>query len=97
MNLPSLSGILKSMGPRFIGILCAGLATFVQSKSRGAVVIDPGQMTEIVMGALGAYAVGHRAASTVINPGDASTGRIADAEKTAADTGSTVKVAPSTK
>lgn len=94
MQLPSLSGIFKSVGPRAIGILFAGLATYVQAKSKGAVVLDPTQLTEIVVGALGAYAVGHRASSTVINPGDASTGRLADAEKHASENATTVKVAP---
>jgi hypothetical protein len=97
MKLPSFSGVLKSIGPRLVGIICAGAATYLGTKSNGAVTIDAGQLTEVVMGALASYAVAHRAASTVINPGDASTGRIADAEKNAADTGTTVKVAPSTK
>lgn len=80
-----LTNVLKTLGPRAIGVGAAAVASIVYGKTKGAVQIDATQVTEIVSGMLITYATAHRAASAVINPGDAAKGRVADAVKTAAD------------
>lgn len=77
--------VLKTLGPRVIGAGAAMAASLIYGKTKGAVTIDPTQVTEIVTGMLVTYATAHRAASAIINPGDAAKGRVADAVKTAAD------------
>lgn len=83
--MPSLNGILKAVGPRLIGIAVAAIASLVYDKTKGAIQMDPETTTQLVTGMLVVYAGAHRAASAVINPGDAAKGRVADAIKTAAD------------
>lgn len=89
--------IFKTLGPRIIGGLMGGVATYIGVKTAGIVQIDPAQAAEVVTGIIVTYAASHRVASSVINPGDAAKGRLADAEKQATDVGSTVVVAPSSK
>lgn len=79
------TNILKTFGPRLIGVGVAAGASAIYSHSKGTVVIEPTQVTEMVTGMLLTYAAAHRAASVVINPGDAAKGRVADGIKTAAD------------
>ena len=87
--------LLRTLGPRILGALFGGLATYVGVKTSGALQIDPAAAAEVVTGALLSYAAAHRVGSAVVNPGDAAKGRLATAEKTATDNGSTVTVAPS--
>lgn len=89
--------LFKTLGPRILGALFAGAATYVGVKTSGAVNIDPTAAAEVVTGIFTSYAIAHRAGSSVVNPGDASKGRLAEAEKKASDTGSTVIVSPPTK
>lgn len=70
--------LLKTLGPRLIGIAVAGVASLIYDKTKGAVQMDPETTTALVTGMLATYAVAHRGASALINPGDAATGRVAD-------------------
>lgn len=89
-----LSNILKTLGPRLIGSAVAGIAGWIFTKTQGAVSIDANTVTQQVTVMVAGYAVAHRIASSQLNPGDSATGRVADAVQNAADTGTTVKVAP---
>lgn len=89
--------LLKTLGPRLLGGIFAGFATYVAAKTSGAVQIDPAAAGEAVTGIFTTYLLTHRIASSVVNPGDASKGRLADAEKKATDAGSTVIVPPPTR
>lgn len=80
-----LTNVLKTLGPRVIGAGVAAVGGIIYGKTKGTVQIDTVQVTEIVTGMLVTYATAHRAASAVINPGDAAKGRVADGIKTAAD------------
>ena len=80
---------LKILGPRVLGA-AAGLAAAKLAEK--GVTVDPATLIGI---SLGAYAAVHKAVSSKVNPGDAAEGRVATAEKKAADQGSTVVVAPS--
>lgn len=94
MKLPSFSGILRTLGPRVLGSLLGGIATYIGVKTSGAVQIDPMAAAEVVTGILVSYSAAHKATSSVVNPGDSAEGRLAVAEKTAVETGTTVKPAP---
>lgn len=89
--------VLKTLGPRVIGAAVAGLSSYIYDKTKGAVQMDPETTTQLVTGMLIVYAGAHRAASAVINPGDAAKGRVADAVKEASDSPfiDTVKIPPS--
>jgi hypothetical protein len=86
--------LLKTLGPRLLGGIFAGVATYVAAKTSGAVQIDPAAAGEVVTGIFTTYLLTHRITSSIVNPGDASKGRLAEAEKRATDSGSTVIVPP---
>lgn len=83
------SNIFTTYGPRVVGA-AAGMAASKIAEKTG-VTVDPAALVGI---ALAAYAAVHKGVSAKVNPGDAATGRMAEAERNAAATGSTVKVAP---
>lgn len=87
-----VSSIFKTFAPRVIGAAVTGLAGWLYAKSKGTVMVDPQMATEMIVGALVTYSATHRGVSSIVNPGDAAKGRIADAEKAAAEIGSTVYV-----
>lgn len=89
----TLTSLLKTLGPRLLGSVFAGVATYVGVKTSGAIHIDPTAAAELVTGIAVSYATAHRIGSAVVNPGDAAKGRLADAEKTASDLGTTVRPA----
>jgi hypothetical protein len=89
-----LSAVFKTFAPRVIGVAVAGAAGWLYSKSKGTVVLDPAGATQLITTMLLAYAAGHRASSSAINPGDAAKARVSDAIKDASDTGTAVRVAP---
>lgn len=89
MNI--FSKALKSFGPRIIGSVAALGAGWLFAKTKGAVQVNPDQVVEIATTMLGSYAVTHRIVSAVgLNPGDAASGTLATAEKTALATGTPV-------
>lgn len=93
----SIGGILKALGPRVIGAAVTGVAGWIYAKTKGAVVVDPGMAVEMIVGGLVTYAASHRAASAIVNPGDAATGRIAGAIDDAANnphTSDVVRIPP---
>jgi hypothetical protein len=81
------SNILRTFGPR---AAAAGAAIAADKIARSTgVVVDPATLTGL---ALAVYAAVHKGISAKVNPGDAANGRVASAEKVAADNGSTVVV-----
>lgn len=84
--------ILRTWGPRVIGSVLSGVATYIGIRTSGAVQIDPTAAAELVTTAFLAYSAAHKAGSSIVNPGDAAKGRVATAEKTAADMGGNVNV-----
>lgn len=85
-----LKAVLKTLGPR---LFAAASSVLVAKAAQKGLTLDPTEVGGII---IGAYAVLHRAISSKVNPGDAAKGRLADAEKDAVDTGTTVKVSPNT-
>ncbi len=84
--------VLITVGPRIIGALAGGVASWVYAKTQGAVVIDQEQAATIVFAGLAGYAGIHKAVSSYVNPGDAAKLRVARAEKDAVETGGAVTV-----
>lgn len=87
-----LKAVLVTVGPRIIGAVAGGVASWVYAKTRGTVTIDASQAAEIVTAGLVGYAGLHKAVSSFVNPGDAAKLRVARAEKDATTTGGTVIV-----
>jgi hypothetical protein len=85
----NFTNILRVFGPRLIGVLAGYGATRISEQT--GVAVDPAAL--IAIGTV-VYSGAHRVVSSIVNKGDAATGRVAHAENTAADTGTTVKVAP---
>lgn len=75
-------------GPRVVAALAAGATTKLAEKG---ITVDPGTLISI---GFGTYGIIHKAISSRVNPGDAASGRMAEAEKRAVDTSSTVVVRP---
>lgn len=84
-----LKNILITYAPRLLGA-AAGMAAAKIAETTG-VVVDPATLVGV---ALAVYAGVHKAASAKVNPGDAASGRVAEAVKVAADNGATVVVKP---
>lgn len=82
--------MLVTYAPRLLGA-GAGMAAAKIAETTG-IVVDPATLVGV---ALAVYAAVHKAASAKVNPGDAASGRVAEAVKVAADAGSTVIVKPS--
>lgn len=80
------TNILRVLGPRLVA---AGAAVLVTKAAEKGVTLDP---TEVAGVLVGSYAAIHKAISSKINPGDAASGRVAAAEKSAANNGGTVVV-----
>jgi hypothetical protein len=96
-----LKKILTTLGPRILGGVASMIAGWVFVHTKGAITVDPDKVVEIgnkvveIGGTMiGSYALTHRVVSRWLNPGDAAKARLADAEKTAVDTGSAVIPAP---
>lgn len=84
MNL--LSNILKTFGPRLLGVAASAIAGLVVAKTKGVVTIDPTTLVEVGTAMIGAYAATHRGATAVSsNPADAATARVANAVDKAAN------------
>ncbi len=82
------SAMLSTVAPRLV----AAVASVIVTKALAhGVTLDP---TETTGAMLAAYAAIHKAISSRVNPGDAAKGRVAAAEKKAANDGGTVYVAP---
>ncbi len=88
-----LKAVLITVGPRIVGAVAGGVASWVYAKTRGAVTIDASQAAEIVTAGLVGYAGLHRAVSSFVNSGDAAKLRVARAENDAVEIGGTVTVA----
>lgn len=72
------SSVLKTFGPRLLGIGASALAGLIVTKTKGVVQIDPSTLVEVGTTMIAAYATTHRAATAIsANPGDAATGRVA--------------------
>lgn len=84
-----LKTVAQTLGSRLIAVV---VSVVVAKAAQKGLTLDPAEVGGLV---LGAYATVHRGVSSRINPGDAAKGRLADAEKDASDTGTTVKVRPS--
>lgn len=85
-----IKNVLVTSGPRILGAIAGWLAAKIAETT--GMAVDP---TTLIGIALAIYAAVHKAVSAIgVNPGDAATGRIASAEKRAADTGTAVTVAP---
>lgn len=80
--------LFRVLGPRALGIAAGWISTKLAERG---VTTDPA--TLIALGTT-VYATVHKAVSSKVNPGDAASGRVATAEKKAADFGTTVTVAP---
>jgi hypothetical protein len=78
--------MLVTVGPR---LAAAAGAVVVAKAAKLGVTLDPTETTGLI---LGSYAAIHKAISSKVNPGDAAKGRVADAEKTASQTGGAVVV-----
>jgi hypothetical protein len=97
--------IFKTLAGRAFGVIGAGVVAWINAKGGGfvtaggpsetgqvAVTVDPMAIGTAVATTLGAYAGVHRLVSRFVNPGDAAKGRVATAEKNAADHGGTVQI-----
>ncbi len=80
--------IMVTVAPR---IVAAGASLVVVKAAKHGVTLDPEQTAAAM---IGAYAAIHKAINSQVNPGDAAKGRVAEAEKSAASTGGTVRVGP---
>lgn len=87
-----LGAVIRVWAPRVLGSLLGGVATYIGVKTSGAVQVDPAAAAEVITGILISYSAGHKAVSSIINPGDAAKGRVASAEKAASSMGGTVVV-----
>lgn len=87
-----LIAALKVAGPRILGSIFAGTATWIAAKTQGSVTIDPEVAAATVTSILLSYAAAHRMTSSVVNPGDSAKGRVADAMKDASNVGGSVRV-----
>jgi hypothetical protein len=81
--------LLRTFGPRLVGVL-AGYGATKLSEQTG-VAVDPASL--IAIGTV-VYSGSHRLLSAIFNKGDAATGRVAAAENKASEQGSTVVVPP---
>lgn len=86
--------LFKTFAPRVIGAAVSGFTGWIYAKSQGTVMVDPEMATKLITGMLLTYAGAHRAASAVINPGDAATSRVAEAIHEASDEAGAVVVGP---
>lgn len=86
-----LKAVMVTIGPRILGAVAGGIASWVFAKTRGAVTIDPEQAAQIVTAGLVGYAGIHRVTSSFVNQGDAAKLRLARAENDAVETGSVVQ------
>lgn len=86
-----LKAILITVGPRILGAVAGGVASWVYAKTGGAVEIDATRAAEIVTAGLVGYAGVHRVTSSFVNQGDAAKLRLAQAENEATATGTVVK------
>lgn len=89
-----MKNILTTFGPRVVGVVASWLAGLIYVHTKGAVTIDATQVVAIGTTMLTAYAAGHRLTSSAVNPGDSASTRLADAQKSAVDTGTVVKPNP---
>lgn len=81
-----LTNMLKTFGPRLLGVGASAIAGVVVTKTKGVVQIDPATLVEVGTAMIGAYAATHRATTAVSsNPADAATGRVAEAVDKAAN------------
>lgn len=81
-----LTGLLKTFGPRLLGIAASGVAGIIVTKTKGVVQVDPTTLVEVGTAMIGAYAATHRGVTAVSNnPGDAATNRVATGIDTAAN------------
>lgn len=87
-----MKALLRTFGPRLLGALFAGGATWVAAKTQGAITIDPEVAATTVTGVLLSYSGGHRLLSSKFNQGDAAGNRVAVAENEAANVGGTIHV-----
>lgn len=85
-----LKGILRIAGPRVLGSIFGGIATYIGVKTSGAVQIDPVQAGEVVTGILLSYSATHKAASAKVNPDDGASRRLVTAVQEAVRTGRAV-------
>ena len=83
---------LKAVSITFLPRLIAALAGVLVGKAaQHGLTLDPVEVSGVV---IAAYAAVHKAINSKVNPGDAAKGRLAEAEKTATNDGTTVRVAP---
>ena len=83
-----ISAMLATVAPRLV----AAVASVVVAKAvANGIPMDQATVTGVM---LGAYAMIHKAISSRVNPGDAAKGRVAAAEKQAAQYGGNVMVQP---
>jgi hypothetical protein len=61
-------GLFRVIAPRVIGAAASGLAGYVFTKTKGAVSLDPTQLTELGTTMILTYGMAHQAASASINP-----------------------------
>lgn len=85
----NFGNILRTFGPRLVGVLAGYGATRISEQT--GVAVDPASL--IAIGTV-VYSGAHRLISAFVNKGDAATGRVAAAENTASERGSTVVVPP---
>jgi hypothetical protein len=85
-----VSAIFRTFAPRVIGAAAAATAGWIYAKTHGAIVLDQDATIKLVSGMLLTYAGAHRAASAVINPGDAANASLATAETHAVDNNTAV-------
>lgn len=76
-------GLLRVIAPRLIGVAASAAAGFIYDKTKGAVALNPDQITVLGVTMLGAYAAGHTATAAAINPAAAATPTLAEAGKEA--------------
>lgn len=70
-------------------VVAAVAGVIVGKAAQHGVTLDPTETTGVI---LAAYAGIHKAINSQVNPGDAAKGRVADAEKVAAQVGGRVSV-----
>jgi len=81
---------LMTRGPRLVA--AAASVAIVKGAAHVGLSLDPAETQGAI---LATYAIVHRAISSSVNPGDAAKGRVAAAEKVAADNGGVASVIPS--
>lgn len=68
-----------AFGARVIGLAVSGAVGWIYTRTRGAVQLDAGVLSEMITVQVGTYAASHRYASSKINPADAASKPLADA------------------